>query len=314
MYKKYPRRDFIKKSFQGLLGLIGLNISFKLLSPLLAAEKSILPGSIIAVAKKGPPKKLVRIAIDALGGISKFVNPGDTVVIKPNISWDRTPELAANTNPDVLKEVIILCLEAKAKKIKVIDRPCNDPERSYVQSGAIRIISEINDSAVELLQVDPRKFKKIEIHGATTLKSWQFNEDFLTADKLISIPIAKHHSSTGLTMSIKNVMGMVGGQRSLLHENIHRNIVDLNRILVPHLVILDAIKILVRNGPQGGDIKDTKVTNTIIAGVDRVAIDSYGATLFDMTGQDLEYLRNAYEAGMGEIDLSKVQIIEKGSL
>ncbi len=310
MNKSYPRRDFIKKLFQTILGLFGLNAFSKILPPLIAAEKSIT-APVIAVARKGPPGKLVRIAVDALGGISKFVNPDDEVIIKPNLSWDRTPELAATTNPLVLKEVILLCLEAKAKKIKIIDRPCNDPERSYNQSGAVKIVEEINNARVELLQMDPRKFKKMEIPRATYLKSWVFYEDFFHADKIISIPIAKHHGSTGLTMSIKNAMGMAGGQRSLLHEGIHQNIVDLNRMIVPHLVILDAIRILVRNGPQGGDIKDTKITNTIIAGVDRVAIDSYGATLFNIKGEDLEYLRNAYKAGIGEINLDKITIIEK---
>ncbi|MBI5206256.1 MAG: DUF362 domain-containing protein [Candidatus Firestonebacteria bacterium] len=309
MQNKYPRRDFIKKTAQTLLGFKGLNISSKyFIRWVQASPLNNLSPSVISVAKKGPPGKLVRDAINALGGIKKFINQGEEVVLKPNISWDRTPELAANTNPMVLREVILLCLEANAKKIKIIDRPCNDPERSYVSSGAFKVVEEINDSKVELLQMDPRKFKIINIPGATHLKKWHFYEDFLNADKIISIPIAKHHSSTEITMSFKNTMGMVGGQRSLLHENIHHNLVDLNRVLIPSLIILDAIRIITRNGPQGGDIKDTKITNTVIAGTDRVSIDAYGATLFNKKGTDLDYLRYAYEAGMGEIDLGKVEI------
>ncbi len=275
------------------------------------ASLDILAGTCEAAAKsdlvaaKGPdPAKITRAAIDALGGMKKFISKGDVVVIKPNIGWDRLPEQAANTNPEVVATLVRMCLEAGAGKVKVFDRPVNDPRRCYVQSG---IHQAVTTAGAEMNYIDERRFRETKINGLV-LKTWPLYEDILNADKIINVPIAKHHSLSKLTMSMKNWMGVMGGSRSHIHQRIDECLVDLSLAIKPTLTVLDAVRILVRNGPQGGNLADVKRLDTVIAGTDQVAIDSYGATLFGMKGSDLGYLRIADQRGMGTMDLSKVKI------
>ncbi len=250
------------------------------------------------------PEKIVQAALDALGGIKKFISRGDIVVIKPNIGWDRTPEQAGNTNPEVVAAVVRLCFEAGAKKVKVFDRPVNDPRRCYVQSG---IAPAVHALGADADYVDERKFRDMAINGQA-LKSWPLYTDIFEADKVINIPIAKHHGLAKLTMSMKNWMGVMGGSRRQIHQKLDESLVDLSTKIKPTLTILDAVRILTANGPQGGSLADVKKLDTVIAGVDQVAIDSYGATLFGMKGSDLGYVTLAHKLGMGQMDLAKVSI------
>ncbi len=250
------------------------------------------------------PEKIVKAALDALGGIKKFISRGDIVVIKPNIGWDRTPEQAGNTNPEVVAAVVKLCFEAGAKKVKVFDRPVNDPRRCYVQSGIAPAVSALG---AEADYVDDRKFKDMAINGQA-LKSWPLYTDIFEADKVINIPIAKHHGLAKLTMSMKNWMGVMGGSRRQIHQKLDESLVDLSSKIKPTLTILDAVRILTANGPQGGSLADVKKLDTIIVGVDQVAIDSYGATLFGMKGSDLGYVTIGHKIGLGQMDLSKLHI------
>jgi uncharacterized protein (DUF362 family) len=293
------RREFIK-----LTALTGAGLTlpggFNLLAG--AAESSASPD--LVAAHGASPAQIVKAAIDALGGIRKFISRGDIVVIKPNIGWDRTPEQAGNTNPEVVAAVVKLCFEAGAKKVKVFDRPVNDPRRCYVQSG---IASAVTALGAEADYVDDRKFKDMALNGQA-IKSWPLYTDIFEADKVINIPIAKHHSLAKLTMSMKNWMGVMGGSRRQIHQKLDESLVDLAMKIKPTLTILDAVRILTANGPQGGSIADVKRLDTIIVGVDQVAIDSFGATLFGMKGSDLGYVRLADKLGLGKMDLSKVKI------
>lgn len=292
------RRKFIKLTAMTSAGFAvpgGFNI-------LAAAESSALPDLVVA---QGPsPARIVTAAIDAMGGIKKFISRGDIVVIKPNIGWDRTPEQAGNTNPEVVAAVVKLCFEAGARKVKVFDRPVNDPRRCYVQSGIAPAVTALG---AEADYVDDRKFKDMDINGQA-LKSWPLYTDIFEADKIINIPIAKHHSLAKLTMSMKNWMGVMGGSRRQIHQKLDESLVDLAMKIKPTLTILDAVRILTANGPQGGSLADVKKLDTIIVGVDQVAIDSYGATLFGMKGSALGYVRIADKLGLGKMDLSKVSI------
>lgn len=258
----------------------------------------------LAVAHGVSPAEIVKAAIDALGGMGKFISRGDVVVVKPNIGWDRTPEQAGNTNPEVVAAVVRLCFEAGAKKVRVFDRPVNDPRRCYVQSGIAPAASALGAN-VDF--VDDRKFKDMAINGEA-LKSWPLYTELFEADKVINIPIAKHHGSAKLTMSMKNWMGVMGGQRRQIHQKLDQSLVDLSTKIKPTLTILDAVRILTANGPQGGSLEDVKKLDTVIAGVDPVAIDSFGATLFGMKGSDLGYVRVGHERGLGQMDLNKVKI------
>ncbi len=267
-----------------------------------ATEAAALPD--LAIAHGTSPEKIVRAAIDALGGIKTFVSRGDVVIVKPNIAWDRTPEQAGTTNPEVVAAVVRLCFEAGAKKVRVFDRPVNDPRRCYVQSG---IAPAAGALGADVGFVDERKFKDVDIKG-TALKTWPLYTEVFEADKVINVPIAKHHGSAKLTMSLKNWMGVMGGQRRQIHQKLDESLVDLSTKIKPTLTILDAVRILTANGPQGGSLADVKKLDTVIAGVDQVAIDSYGATLFGMKGSDLGYVRIGHERGLGQMDLNKVKI------
>ena len=293
------RREFLK--IAGISG-IGMSIPGSIDTLINSAEASPKSGIVVATGKS--PSKITRAAIDAFGGIKKFVSKGDVVVIKPNMAWDRTPEQAANTNPDVVGTVVKLCLEAGAKKVKVFDRPVNDPRRCYVQSG---IAAAAESSGADVIHIDERKFRDMKINGKA-LKTWPIYKEILDADKVINVPIAKHHGLAKLTMSMKNWMGVMGGRRSQIHQDIDQSLVDLSIALKPALTVLDAVRILTANGPQGGDLADVKQMDTVIVGTDQVAIDSFGATLFGMKGSDLGYVRLADRAGFGTMDLSKVDI------
>jgi len=293
------RRKFIKLA--ALTGA-GLSLLQGLQHIAAAAEPPTRPD--LVVVHGASPEKLVKAALDALGGIKNFISRGDIVVIKPNIGWDRTPEQAGNTNPEGGAAVVRLCFEAGAKKVKGFDRPVNDPRRCYVQSG---IASAASALGAETDYVDDRKFKDMVINGQV-LKSWPLYTDIFDADKVINIPIAKHHGLAKLTMSMKNWMGVMGGSRRQIHQRLDESLVDLSTKIKPTLTILDAVRILTANGPQGGDLADVKKLDTIIAGVDQVAIDSYGATLFGMKGSDLGYVTLGHKLGLGQMDLTKMKI------
>jgi len=295
------RRDFLKL-------LLGTSTTL-LLSPLdllcpgdESGAEMALPD--LAVATGSIPSRTTAAAIQALGGIKRFIKRGDVVVVKPNIGWDRRPEQAADTNPEVIATIVTLCLEAGAKRVKVFDHPVNDPRRCYVRSG---IAEAARGAGAEVSYMDSSKFKEMKIPGEA-LKSWPIYTEAIEADRLINVPIAKQHGLSRLTMGLKNWMGAIGGRRSLLHQQIDLALADLAMVFKPHLVILDAMRILVANGPQGGSPQDVRVANTVVAGTDQVAVDSYGATLFGLKGQDLGYLRHAHARGIGQLDYRRLRM------
>jgi uncharacterized protein (DUF362 family) len=281
-----------------------------------AALGGVLPGSVpaaegpaVAVARNADPATLVRSSVAALGGMSRFVGRGEVVVVKPNIGWDRTEEQAADTNPQVVQMVVRLCLEAGAKKVRVMDRPCNDPRRCYKRSGIRDAVEAINDPAATIEFMDERKFVSRPLPGGKLLTEWSFYADFLEADRRINVPIAKHHNAARLTMGLKNIMGVLGGNRGNIHHDLDTYIADLNTLVRFDLVILDAVRILTGNGPQGGRLQDVKRIDTVAAGIDPVAVDSFGATLFGITGADIPHIVNASRLGLGEIDLKKIRLL-----
>jgi uncharacterized protein (DUF362 family) len=297
------RRLFLRDAAAAAGGLA----VFGTISPLMGAVQAEARPDL-AVVKGTPPEKIVRAAVDALGGMKRFISRGDVVVVKPNIGWDRSPEQAANTNPEVVATLVKMCLESGAKKVKVFDRTCNEPRKCYANSG---IEAAAKDAGAEVSHVndkDDAKFKDVPIKGGKAFESWPIYRDILEADKLINAPIAKHHGSAQLTMALKNWMGVMGENRGKAHQNLHALIADLAIIIKPCLTVLDAVRILTAHGPQGGDLADVKRLDTVIAGVDQVAIDAYGATLFGKTGEDLAYVKDAASRGLGKMDLSKLAI------
>lgn len=293
------RRQFIKSA---AIAMVGLSVPSVLDAVFSSSNSSDRVDLVIA---RGPSaSKITRAAIDAIGGIKRFISRGDIVVLKPNMAWDRRPEQAANTNPDVVAEVVRMCYEAGARKVKVFDRTVNDPRRCYVQSG---IADAAKAAGAEVIYVDDRKFKEMDIKGEA-IKSWPLYTELFEADKIINIPIAKHHGLAKLTMSMKNWMGVMGGSRRHIHQRLDESLVDLSMFIKPTLTILDAIRVLTANGPQGGSLDDVRRLDTVIVGTDQVAIDSLGATLFGMKGSDLGYVRIADKRGLGTMDISKLRI------
>lgn len=254
---------------------------------------------------------LVRQTIDLLGGMKQFVGPGQRVVVKPNIGWDRSPEQAANTHPVVVRTLVEMACEAGAKEVKVFDYTCNEKRRCYNNSGIKDAIAAIGDKRAKLVHIDHRKFKKTKIDGAKALKEWDIYNEALAADSYINVPVAKHHGLSRLTLGLKNTMGVIGGRRGRLHHNIGQNLADLATVIRPSLTVIDATRILLANGPQGGSIDDVKKLDTLLASVDPVAADALATTLFDLEPKVLSSTVAAHKMGLGEMDLENMNVMER---
>jgi uncharacterized protein (DUF362 family) len=287
------RRTFLKGA---AAGSIALGASPRLFGGGAAPDLAYVQGESPAAAAKA--------AVETLGGMGRFVSRGDNVMIKPNIGWDRTPEMAACTNPEVVKALVELAFAAGAKKVTVMDNTTNQAQRCYARSG---IQAAAKEAGAEVPFVNARRVKKMAIKGEW-MKEWDVILDFVEADKLINVPIAKHHSLCRVTMGLKNWLGAIGDPRNQLHQKLDEAMVDLHGFFKPTLTVLDAWRILVRNGPQGGRPSDTKLLKTVVAGRDGVAVDAMGATFFDIAPADLVYLKLAGSRGLGRIDLEKLAI------
>ena len=267
-----------------------------------AAEPATPPD--LAVITGESPAAITKAAVDALGGIKRFVGRGDKVVIKPNIGWDRVPEMAACTNPEVVRTLVEMCQNAGAKQVVIMDNTTNQAQRCYARSG---IAEAAKQGGGRALFCEEHRLKKVALRGEW-LKDWEVFQDFLEADKIINVPIAKVHSLCRLTLSMKNWLGAIGGPRNQLHQKLDEGIVDLQAFFKPTLTVLDAYRILVRNGPQGGRPSDTKLVKTVVAGVDAVAVDSMGASFFGVQPEELLYLRLAQERGLGNYKLENLRV------
>jgi uncharacterized protein (DUF362 family) len=265
----------------------------------------------MAIAKGEDPVALVRAAVDGLGGIRRFVSRGDVVAIKPNIGWARVPAQAANTNPDMVAEMVRMCLDAGAKKVIVSDVSLNDPQRCFDLSG-IRVAAA-NAGAHVVLPQD-RHFRERAL-GGEMLKNWPVYLTLTEADKVINMPVMKHHNLCAATGAMKNWYGLLGGTRNQLHQNIHLSIADLATFMRPTLTILDAYRVLFRNGPQGGSFRDVMLKKQVIATIDQVAADAYGITLLGRKPEELPYLAMAEERKIGTMHWQKLRtkVIEVGA-
>ena len=241
--------------------------------------------------------RLVKTAMEKLGGMGRFVSRGERVVLKPNIGWDRIPEQGANTNPQVVGQLIRHCLEAGAKSVTVLDNTCNDQRRCYARSGIEAVCREMG---AELKPLVPRDYAEVDMKGEI-IKRWMVARPVLEADCLINVPVAKHHSLTRLSLGMKNWFGAVGGRRQRLHQEISTTVVDLAAYFQPRLVVVDAVRILKRNGPQGGNVKDVEQINTLVASTDQVAADAAAAGLFGLQPNQLDFIVKANQRGLGSM-------------
>lgn len=300
------RRAFLK---QCALWSAGLSLSPPLFQLNHALRAETRP-SVLSLAEGSDYGVLVSKVLSPLGGIQAFVKKGQRVVVKPNIGWDRTPEQGANTHPEVVKALVLLCLDAGASQVQVFDRTCNEERRCYTNSGIKRAVESIGDRRVLCPYIDNRKFVPVRIAKGKSINEWEFYRDALEAEVYINVPVAKHHSSSGLTLGLKNIMGVIGGYRGKIHFSLGQRIAELNTVLKPHLTVIDATRILLRNGPQGGDLKDVKILNTLMASIDTVAADAYATTLFHLKPEEIESTQAAYRLGLGEMDLKKIRVVK----
>ena len=255
----------------------------------------VLPS--LAIAHGTEHEKTIRAALAALGGMERFIQKGDVVVIKPNVAFDRPPALAATTHPDALRAVAKLVLEAGAAKVIIADNPINSPTGCFLKSGLTAVASEMN---LDLLYPETNSFAPLQLDGEI-LKHWTFfNEPFKKATKVIGLAPCKDHNLCHASMTMKNWYGLLGGRRNQFHQHIHSIVSDFALMMKPTLVILDGINVLMSNGPTGGRLSDVKPMNTIVAGTDMVAVDAYGYShLLERNLDELTYIHKAHDRGLG---------------
>lgn len=299
------RRTFLKDV---LLWSAGIGITVPVLD--ITQTFAMAPRPEVVKVTGSAYEKLVVAAIENLGGAKRFVSSGDSVVIKPNIGWDRRPEQGANTHPAVVKKLVELVLDSGASKVVIFDHTCNEKRRCYVNSGIQDVIDGLGDKRVRLDHIDKRKFIPVDIKKGRSLTRWEIYRDALDADVYINVPVAKHHGLSRLTLGLKNSMGVIGGSRGRLHFNLGQKLADLATVVRPTLTVIDATRMLLRNGPQGGNVDDVRIADTLIASADPVAADAYATTLFDMEPEEIASTQAAYAMGLGEMNIKKMDVRE----
>ncbi len=262
----------------------------------------------MVVARGDDPEELVRQALTALGGMQRYVSPGDNVLVKPNICVAyHTYEYAATTNPWLVGGLVKLCLAAGARRVTVLDYPFGGtPEEAYVRSG---IQEQVIAAGGEMETMASFKFVKTDIPDGLDIQQWAIYDEVINADVVINVPIAKHHSLARLTLGMKNLMGTIKN-RAALHRNLGQRLADLTSRIRPALTVVDAVRILMDHGPTGGSLNDVKQLNTVIISPDIVAADSYAATLFGLQPHDLSYVQAGTAMGLGRSNLGGLNIEE----
>jgi uncharacterized protein (DUF362 family) len=260
----------------------------------------------LVVAHGTDPAALVKAALAPLGGIGRFVKRGETVLVKPNMAWDRTPEQGAGTHPEVVAEVVRQCRAAGAAHVIVAENPVHDAGRVAQRSG---IAAAVAASGGELV-LPPRSDFEWTALGGSVLGGWDVLAVLFRADRLINVPVVKHHSLSLMTCGIKNNMGLIGGSRGRLHQDIHGSIVDLASAFRPTLTIVDATRVMLRNGPTGGRLEDVAIRNTVAAGTDPVACDAWAARQLGLDPRDVAHVVQAEGRGLGSVAAGAGSVLE----
>ncbi len=246
----------------------------------------------------------LRKALDAVGGLGHYIQPGDIVLIKPNVAFDRSPNLGATTNPEILEALIRMVLvDCRAQEVRVADNPIESPSDCFAKTG-IRLAAERAGGRVYL--PDSNAFRMLNTPGARLIENWWFfHRPFTNVDKVIGVTPVKDHNLCNASMSVKNWYGLLGGRRNQFHQDIHNIIADLSIMLKPTLSILDGSHILMKNGPTGGDPSDVKPGDAVLAATDPVAMDAWAFEHLLGRGRAYPaYLHNCEERGSGRVDWS----------
>jgi len=260
-------------------------------------------GQLVTVGGQGAIGN-VRQALAALGGLEAFVKPGERVAIKPNCAWDRTPEQAANTDPELIGELVRQCLSAGASSVTVIDNSCHDPGRSFKRSG---IEAAARDAGASVEHQRSTGTVRLDL-GGTSLGVWEVLKPIAEADRVINVPIVKHHSLSRATLGMKNWFGAVVGRRSNLHQRIGQVCAELGAAFRPTLTVVDATRILTAGGPTGGSLALVNPADRLAVATDPVAADAWGASLLDLGPEQLPHVAIAARLGLGTADWKSVVV------
>lgn len=261
-------------------------------------------GPAMSIVTGGDRVKTVNRALKALGGIERFIKPGDRVLLKVNAAFATPPSLGATTAPELVAEVARLCLAAGAESVSVTDNPINDPESCFSISG---IAKAATSAGAKLILPRARLFRKTTLAEGNLIVNWPLLYGPLEkVDKVIGITPIKDHDRSGASMAMKNWYGLLGGRRNIFHQDINNIIKELAMMVGPTLVILDGTVTMMANGPTGGSLSDLKQTNTMIVSTDQVAADAFGATLLGKTAADLPFISKAAQAGVGTADFESL--------
>jgi uncharacterized protein (DUF362 family) len=299
------RRDFIRKSISAGI-FTGTALTFGGYGKIFAnTVNSSLPYDLVAV-KDGDPDKMLDKALQAMGGIQNFVKKGQTVVVKPNIGWDVTPERAANTNPALIKRLVEHCMTAGAKEVYVFDNTCDKWSSCYKNSGIERAAK---DAGAKVAPGHSESYyQQVSIPKGNNLKDAKVHELILSSDVFINVPVLKSHGSAKLTITMKNLMGIVWDRRFWHRNNLNQCIADFATYRKPDLNIVDAYNVMTKNGPRGVSKADVLNMKYLIVSDDMVAADAAAAKIFGMEPEEVKYIQIANEMGVGQMDLTKLNI------
>ena len=302
------RREFFKKSI--LTGITaGTAMTFGDFSKIFAGKVPPpgAPGPFDLVAvKDGEPVQMFDKAIESLGGMKNFVKKGQTVVIKPNIGWDTSPQRGANTNPDLVKRIIEHCFSAGAKTVHVFDNTCDNWTKCYENSG---IQKTVKDAGGKLVPGNSESnYQEVDVKNGKKLKKTKVHELILSSDVFINVPVLKSHGSSVITAAMKNHMGIVWDRGYWHRNNLNQCIADFAAYRKPDLNVVDAYRVMTKRGPRGVSEEDVVLMKSLLLSKDIVAIDTAAAKLFGADPADVPYIKLAHDAGLGTMDLTKLSI------
>lgn len=273
------------------------------------------PGNFDLVAVLGgEPDQMFQKAITEMGGIGKFIRRGQTVIVKPNIAWDRAPEYAANTNPILVGEIVRQCINLGAKEVLVFDHTCDEWRKCYANSG---IEAAVHAAGGRMLPANLESYyKPVSLPRGRSLKATKIFETLLEADTWINVPILKHHGGSRMTIAMKNLMGIVWDRRFFHANNLHQCIADVCTLQQkPVLNVVDAYRLMKANGPQGRSLADVVLSKGIFLSHDMVAVDTAATNFFnqvrEMPLRDVEHLFKGEELNVGTTNLESLRISRK---
>lgn len=308
MKEDQSRREFIKRGL-GASAAIGLGALFP--SWIQALEQK--EGLPALVQVKGPVVEAVRKAVDLLGGMNAFVQEGQRVLLKPNISFAAPPEWGATTSAQVVRTVAEMCLQAGARSVVVFDHTLRPPALCREKSGLEEACQDLDDVTL-MLPDKQRFFKSVEVANGSALSRVEVAKEALKADVIINLPTAKSHSATKVSLGMKNLMGLIW-DRGYFHRgtDLHRAIAELSMVIQPDLILVDVTRALLTGGPGGpGKVQEL---NTIVAGLDPVAVDARVVQMApwlnrSLTAGQVAHIAAAHRLGLGQIDLEQVTVTE----